>query len=402
MGSHVNRKPDSIHFIPTIMKIKLTLILILLITTAVFGQKTDTLKFHSKAFNSERTIYVTTPEFYKYQSKEVKLPVIYLLDGQHEWFVNPVQNTIRYLQYTHQIPQAIVVTIPLVNRVQECGIKTLDGEELPLYTFITNEIDENILEYQPGKDRILIGHSFSASFSLYAYLKNPTYFSAVVANTPLDSFRELIVALGASEQTNKRKIFISVGGKAVHEDFYHRKTFDELKVEFPTFFNSIHTFVAEDAGHTAVPILATPNMLTKLFSEFNARYSHIALVDDDYKIINNPKSVEDEIRKLEKASKIGDNFYPPEIADVNGLASRYWNSDLNDYAIAIYEMGMNYYPDYYEFHLQLYELLLPTAEDRAKKHLNRAEELLNTVETNLSDKENILNEISNEKIKNGW
>lgn len=384
------------------MRIKLTLILTLYISTSVFGQKTDTLKFYSKAFNSERIVYVTTPEFYKYQSEEVKLPVIYILDGQHEWFVNPVQNAIRYLQYTHQIPQAIVVTIPLINRNKECGIKTFEGDELPLYKFITDEVDEKIRQYTPNKYKILIGHSFSASFSLYSYLKNPTYFSAVIANTPLDSFKELILAFEKNEKTDKRNIFISVGGNAKHEDFYHRKAFDALKKEFPTFFGSIHTFVAENAGHNAVPILATPNLLTKLFSEFNERYSGIALVDNDYKIINKPNSIEDEINKIENASKIGDNFYPPEIADLNGLASRYWNSDLTGYAIAIYEMGTNYYPDYYDFHLQLYELLLPTDKERAKKHLNRAYELLNTVETNHQTKNDIIEEINKEKIKNGW
>lgn len=384
------------------MRIYLTLILTLYMSISVFGQNTDTLKFHSKTFNSERTIYITTPEFYKYQSKDVKLPVIYLLDGQHEWFINPVQNTIRYLQYTHQMPQAIVVTIPLVNRNKECGIKTLDGEELPLYKFIITEVDDEIQKYQPSKFKILVGHSFSASFSLYSYLRNPTYFSAVIANTPLDSFRELILAFETNNQTDKRKIFISIGGGAKHEDFYHRKSFDTLTQEFPIFFNSINTFIAEDAGHNAVPILATPNLLTKLFSEFNGRYSQIALVDNDYKIINKPKSIEDEMSKLEKASSIGNNFYPPEIAELNGLASRYWNSDLNDYAKAIYEMAVKYYPNYYDFHLQLYELLLSTDKDQAKKHLNKAEELLNTFETTLSNKQNILSDISDEKNKNGW
>src|SRR5690606_20906966 len=201
------------------MRIYLTLILTLYMSISVFGQNTDTLKFHSKTFNSERTIYITTPEFYKYQSKDVKLPVIYLLDGQHEWFVNPVQNTIRYLQYTHQIPQAIVVTIPLVNRNKECGIKTLEEDELPLYKFITDDVDEKIQKYNPNKYKILIGHSFSASFSLYSYLKNPTYFSAVLANTPLDSFKELILAFEKNKKTDKRNIFISFGGNAKHEDF---------------------------------------------------------------------------------------------------------------------------------------------------------------------------------------
>src|SRR5690606_18769511 len=85
-----------------------------------------------------------------------------------------------------------------------------------------------------------------------------------------------------------------------------------------------------------------------------------------------------------------------------GLASRYWNSDLIDYVIAIYEMGAKHYPNYYDFHLQLYELLLSTDKERAKKHLNRASELLNTVETNYQTKNDIIEEINKEKIKNGW
>lgn len=384
------------------MRIRLTIILTFYISASVFGQTTDTLKFYSTAFSTERTIYITTPEFYKYQSEDVKLPVVYLLDGQHEWFVNPVMNSIRYLQYTHQMPQAIVVTIPLTNRNKECGITSLEGEELPLYQFLIKEVDEKIQQYHPNKYKILIGHSFSASFSLYAYLKNPTYFSAVLANSPYDSFRELILAFEANQNILKQNIYISIGGEAKHEDYYHRKQFDRLQKEFPAFFNSIHIFVADHAGHTTVPIPSTPNLLTTLFSQFYGRYSEIATVDGDYKIITKPESIEEEISKIKNVSKIANYFYPPEIAELNGLASKYWSSDLNNYAIAIYEMGVKYYPDYYEFHFYLYELLLPIDKDRSKEHLNRAEELLNTVETNLSDKQNILNEISNEKIKNGW
>src|SRR5690606_33248860 len=122
----------------------------------------------------------------KYRSEEVKLPVIYILDGQHQWFVNPLLSNIRYLQYTHQIPQAIVVTIPLLNRNKECGIKNINDKELPLHQFITQEIDEKIQSYYPNDFKIIIGHSFSASFALYSYLKKPVYYSGVIANTPLD------------------------------------------------------------------------------------------------------------------------------------------------------------------------------------------------------------------------
>lgn len=384
------------------MRIKLTLISILFIPYSLFSQKTDTLNFYSKAFDTERTIYVTTPEFYKYRSEEVKLPVIYILDGQHQWFVNPLLSNIRYLQYTHQIPQAIVVTIPLLNRNKECGIKNINDKELPLHQFITQEIDEKIQSYYPNDFKIIIGHSFSASFALYSYLKKPVYYSGVIANTPLDSFRELIVALEKNKEIDNNKIFISVGGTASYEDFYHRKNFDTLKQEFPLFFNSINTFTAENSGHNAVPIVATPYLLTKLFSEFNGRYAEIATVNNNYKLIDKPKSVSDELNKIENASKIANYFYPPEIAELNGLASRYWNSDMNDFAIAIYEMAVKHYPNYYDFHLQLYELLLPTDEKRSKNHLNKAYNLLNTIETNLPEKQAFLNEIKEEKRKNGW
>ncbi len=390
------------HFKASSLKSIFFIIYTFCISSYVFGQQTDTLRFYSNVFKSERTVYITTPEFYKYQSKEVKLPVVFLLDGQHEWFVNPVLNTIRYLQYTHQIPHCIVVTIPLVNRNKECGIKNLEGDELPLYKFITEEIDEKIKLYQVNKYKLLIGHSFSASFSLYAYFKNPNYFSAVIANTPLDNFKELILAIDSNDNIDKQRIYISVGGNAKHEDYFHRKAFDKLEKEFPAFFNSIHTFVAKSAGHNAVPILATPNLLTKLFSEFSKRYTDIASVDDNYMIIDKPSSIEDEIYKIETASKIVGNFYPPEIADLNGLASRYWNSNLINYAIAIYELGTKYYPGYYDFHLQLYELLLETDLERAKLNLNKGNDLLKTVETNNSARDEIMEEIAKEMKKNGW
>lgn len=386
------------------MRAKLILLSTLFISTTLLAQKIDTLKFYSKSFNKERAIFITTPEFYKYQSEDVQLPVIYILDGQHEWFVNPLFSTIKYLQYTHQIPQAIIVTIPLLNRIKECGIKELDGDVLPLHKFITEEVDEKIRKYHPSNYKILIGHSFSASFALYSYLKTPTYYTAIIANTPLDSFKELILAFEKTKLIDKSNISISIGGKAKNEDFYHRKQFDTLKSEFPLFFSTINTFVAENSGHTAVPIVANPYLLTKLFSKFNSRYSEIALVNEEYKLITTPKSVKDEINKIEIASRIGNYFYPPEIADLNGMASRYLNCDLKQYGIAIYEMAAKYYPKYYDFHLQLYELLLPKNKGRAKAHLNIAYELLNTVEIDMSKKEKQeeLDRVNTEKKKNGW
>lgn len=386
----------------TSMKEKLILIFELFISISLYGQKTDTISFFSQAFQQERTVYISTPEFYKYQSDSVKLPVIYILDGQHEWFVNPLISTIKYLQYTHEIPQALLVIIPHIDRNRECGIENLKGEILLLHKFITEELDKQLKSYNPNDYRLIIGHSFSASFALYSYLKNIDFYSAVIANTPLDQFEELISELEKNNKTDYRKILISIGGIALDKDYYHRREFDKLKLKYSSFFNSINIFEANQSAHNAVPIVATPFFLTNLFENFSSRYTKIAEVNAEYKLTEKPKSVKDEIRKIEQASMIGTSKYCPEIPDINGLASRYLSSGLNEYGISVYEMGIKYFPRYFEFHLGLYELYLPTNKIKAKYHLNIASNLLETVEKDLPEQQEILSEINAERKKNGW
>ena len=139
-----------------------------LITQSLFAQITDTLKFQSSAFKKERTIYVQTPPDYRYAAADVKFPVLYILDGQHDWFVQPCIQLITALQQTKEIPQLLIVVIPLEDRIQECNVDSLNGPTLSLHTFITKEIPEKLKPYLAGNFNALVGHSFSASFALYA------------------------------------------------------------------------------------------------------------------------------------------------------------------------------------------------------------------------------------------
>lgn len=379
---------------------KILIFMMFLAPTIVSGQEIDTLTFYSHAFNKTKTVFIHKPDFYKYKSDSVKLPVIYLLDGQNEWFVNPILSDIKYLQYTHEIPNALVIVIPHDNRNEECAIVDLKTE-LPLDRFITEELDARLQEYHPNDFKIIIGHSFSASFSLYSYLKHPDYYSAVIANTPFDEMDALVKELEINSSIDKTNISVSIGGIADDKDYYHRKKYEQLKVEFPSFFNKINTFEANNSAHNSVPIIATPSILTKIFTKFSSRYSEIAKVNSDYMLINKPGTISEEMDKIEKASRIGEYFYPPEIADINGIASRYSYSGYDDYAIKVYETGIHYYPDYYEFYLSLYELLSGTDKESAIKHLNKAESLLRTIETDWDGKDNLLDEIETEKTENG-
>lgn len=382
------------------MTIRISIVFLLIASKSAFCQKTtDTLTFHSNAFNEIRNVYVHTPEFYKYQSDEVKLPVIYILDGQHEWFVNPLLSTIKYLQYTHEIPNAIVVVIPHKNRAKECGINNIN-EIQPLDKFITEELDAKLAPYRPGDFKVIIGHSFSASYALHAYINHQDYYSAVISNTPMHQLEALLIKAEAKTLINKSGIFLSVGGN--EKDAIHRKEYNRLKSNYPSFLEAINTFEAENSKHNAVPIVATPSFLTKMFLEFSNRHSEIAKVDTEYKLIGKPSSVDNELAKILATSKVGRFFYPPEIADIYGIASRFSYSGYNTYALKLYEMGTRFYPHYYRFYLSMYKLLLKDDVSKSKECLKKAKYLLETIEDHSVEAEEILNEIKIEMKKNGW
>ena len=375
-------------------------IFIVFLSTVVTGQNPDTLSFYSEAFKEKRTVFVHKPGFNKYASDSVKFPVIYLLDGQHDWFIEPTLSNIKYLQYTHEIPNVIVVVIPLKNRVKESRIIDLKTK-LPLDEFITKDLEEKLKKYNPNDFRMIIGHSFSASFSLYSYYSNPNFYSAVIANTPLDKM-EMLVKGFTNSNIDKTKISISIGGAARSKDFYHRKNHTQLKTDFPIFYKTINTFDAEYSKHSAVPIVAVPFILTKIFRDFSDRYTKIAEINVEYKLKNKPETVKKEMFKILKAAKIENFFYPPEIAEINGIASRYANSGYNNHATKVYELGIKYYPNYYQFYLSLYDFLKNEDVNKAKKYLNKAELLLHQFETDWEGKKEELKIIENEKIKNKW
>jgi predicted alpha/beta superfamily hydrolase len=370
------------------------------LSTTLYAQRIDTLTFFSEAFQKERTVYVHLPEFYKYSSDSVQWPVIYLLDGQHEWLVNPVLSSIRYLQYTHEMPQAVVVVVPLENRNEECAIRSIEGASLPLLTFLTTELNERIKIYRPLDHRLLIGHSFSASFALYARLRSPDFFSSVIAHTPLDELESLIQ--GLERQNNLSGICISTGGIAKDKDYYHRKEYDALKQKYPEFFTSVRTYEADYSAHNAVPIVGTPIFLTALFAEWCSRYSAIAEVDEEYQLKRKPVSVAEEMRRIKEASLLDGHFYAPEIPDVNGIASRYLASNLGDYGSAVYEWGLRYFPHYFEFHWGLYDVYVDKEPSKAKYHLQKALECVKRYEADAADQQDLLFELQKEWNSKGW
>lgn len=362
--------------------------------TAIFGQEIDTLTFFSKAFNKERTVYIKTPRDYKYKSDSVRFPVIYILDGQHSWFVDPILNTFSNLQITKDVPQSVLVIIPHDNRISESRFEDLETLS-PLHSFITKDLESQLESYAVNDYRAIIGHSFTASFALKSYLKEPGFYEAVIAHTPLYKFRDLVRSYTENDLTGHANIFISMGGE---KDQHHRKNWDMLMAEYPTFFNEINSYMAEHSSHNAVPIAANPAFLTQLFFDYSKRFYHIAEVNENYELTDDPKSIEIEIEKILSASFIADHFYAPEIADLNGIASRFKSNAYPVYAQKIYQVGLRYYPKFWGFHISLYQLLLDQNMEKAQYHLEKAEQFLDALDRPLPEYDSIKTYIAQKKI----
>ncbi|MDA9773399.1 esterase family protein [Saprospiraceae bacterium] len=383
------------------MKLIYTTFFFVLFYTIISAQSIDTLTFYSNSFSEERTVYVHKSEYFIYKSESVKLPVIYILDGQHEWFVNPTLSDIEYLRYTHEIPDALVVVIPHIDRYKECSIIDLTAE-LPLDKFIVEELDNQLKKYSPSDFKMLIGHSFSASFSMYSLYKNPEYYSAIIVHSPLDEMDLLVSSCQKNQAIDKSKIYMSIGSLAKHKDFTHRAKYDELKRKYPSFFNGISTIEADLSSHTGLPIIATSPFLNKIFYDFSGRFVDIAEVNLNYELINKPELLAIEKDKIDLVSKVGEYYYPPEIAEFNGIASRYIYNGYDDYAIMVNELAIQSFPKYYGFYFALYEIAIKNDIAKAKKYLEKAEELVKTVEIKMPYFDETLEEIQAEKTKNGW
>ena len=356
---------------------------------------TDTISIPSPNFHQVRKIYIKSPEIKKQASDKVRYPVLYLLDAQQEWLTNPLLSEIEYLQYTHDIPQMIIVMVPLVNREKECREGLQENEKSPLLEFLMMETEAALQSYNPSGLRILLGHSFSASFALSAFLKRPEFFDIVIAHSPIDRLESLLLKFD-SAYADKTTIpaYLSFGSTHSSKDYWHRTIFNELKTKHQSVMNKLHIITSDVASHTSVPLITTPEILSKIFLPFSLRFDPIGKIDNEYKLLEKPGTTNELLTEINNNSTLYDEFYPPEIAEINGIGSRFYENGYMDHALAVWEeIGLNYYPNYYEFHLNVGELYLKKNPEKAALHLKIARLLIEDANMPVTEKAELLESI---------
>jgi len=137
--------------------------------------------FHSAILNEDREVQITLPE--TYGRTAISYPVLFLLDGSSHLLHGSA--TTRFLANArNRIPDMIVVAIPNTNRNRDMtpgpGAATfqrvLADELIPW-------VERN---YRAAPERILFGHSLSASFAVHTLLNRPELFDGyIAASAPL-------------------------------------------------------------------------------------------------------------------------------------------------------------------------------------------------------------------------
>lgn len=143
-------------------------------------------------------IYIRLPEKY---SRNKKYPVLYLLDGQ--WDFKLLDSIYGGLYYDNFVPEMIIIGITYSgNNPDHESLRAMDytpvsdpsirgsGDAPKFLAFLKKELFPLIeSNYQVDTSRrVLMGHSFGGTFTLYAMFSEPELFSDYVAGSPAVPF----------------------------------------------------------------------------------------------------------------------------------------------------------------------------------------------------------------------
>ena len=149
--------------------------------------------FRSEILNEDRQVQIALPE--TYSRTAISYPVLFVLDGSSHLL--HATATARFLASArNRIPEMIVVALPNTNRNRDMtpgpGAATFQrvlAEEVIPWVERT---------FRAAPERVLFGHSLSASFAVHTLLNRPELFDAyVAASAPLWRYENLATDIKA-------------------------------------------------------------------------------------------------------------------------------------------------------------------------------------------------------------
>lgn len=257
----------------TTMKKTLLAIFITLVANMILAQEEQPFKIdytiQSKAFGDERKISVYLPPSY-YEDEHIDYTVTYILDGQHDPFIDMGAKIIEYGTYNYKYTPTIVVGIHAKQRGWEFSLAQPGDEEFDyeggrapeLQEHFRNEvfplIDSIYTRTQPYRN--IIGHSSGGLFVLYTLFSEANdLFDGYMAISP--SIREdseyiydhMVKRLKSGQSINKF-LYCSAGSVGDRERLFGAAVdqIDSLLMAYPNHGIIWHKSKLQGTGHWSV------------------------------------------------------------------------------------------------------------------------------------------------------
>lgn len=361
-------------------------------------------KIFSEALKDSVTISLHIPSEAT-QSDGLVYPVIYLLDSQNDINYDYNLHTIDYLSMLSAMPAAIVVGIefPRNHRGPWTNPNETDGKADNLIQFMADELQPVLKKSLPIADyNLLIGHSRTAIFSLYALSVRPDFFNSVIASSAShfdfgDEYQQeqfekfLDGAIGSDRHYN---IHFSSGRKEyrdLHETSVDQFTEYLKNREIPE--NVQWSAHKANVDHFAIPGMTVNSALVDIFLPYsNAVNRCFDIIKDSTYSASVPWKLYHE--EYAKASSIMGYPVQPDLLFFNSFASDYTN-DYNElfkenkdvFCMEVLQEAVKFYPSDFGFQFWIGMLYAESGdEEKSAQHIQQGRKLLAESKT-LTDEE---------------
>ena len=357
------------------MKAILLLIFILSLGISnIYGQayslySNDTLSIESEFLLGTVELNLHLPETQAFSALTTKYPITIIFDSQHERTYPLMINSIDLLTSETQIPESIIVGVPFnfqnrryltsSQKRENDSISGIERMELFLFKELIPLIQNN---YKGNEHISLIGHSRTAFLVNYLAFKRPEQVSLAVAlsgffnDAPLSLTPVYNFLTDSSNFPNKFNYYYTAG-TSLEESTYlvQFRDLDRMLRDKPISENlNIKFFETPNANHITNYWVSLPPILIDVFSSYNS------ILDSWFHDESKAERIENPIQQfetdLEQAGNTIGVTLNPNLTHIFSLASYYLSKQDQSTAIRFFELGLDYFPDYLEFYVEIIEI----------------------------------------------
>jgi len=178
-----------------------------------------TRELHSRILDEDRILRIGLPV--EYDSTTASYPVFYLLDGDQRRF-SAALSELNALLDSGQIPPMILVGIPNTDRDRDMLPVVIPGRRnsggsARFLRFVREEMIPFVKEsYRTSDFSVIMGTSNTALFAVYAFVNEPSTFSAYLASSPMIGYCPELLRSTTEQLLNRktrldRSLFVIYG-----------------------------------------------------------------------------------------------------------------------------------------------------------------------------------------------